>query len=131
MRALIGLLLVLAVAAGIAGIATYAYHQGVAEGIVQSTKLPAPGPGAGPYPGYVYPMYPYGYPFHGPFGFGFFGLLWPILLIVLLVVLLRRLYWRGHACGRPWGYSRSEGVPPWFEEWHRRTHESKGAPGSV
>ncbi|HEX9246269.1 MAG TPA: hypothetical protein VGA35_08905, partial [bacterium] len=91
------------------------------------------GPGAAPYPMYAYPAYPYGYPFHGPFGFGFFGLLGPILFIFLLFALARGLFWRGYGygCGRGGG----RGVPPRFEEWHRRAHaqpkESTGATGTV
>jgi hypothetical protein len=133
MRRLIGVLVVLAVVAGVAGFATYSYNLGVAQGLAQHVPVPAPSPGAGPNSAYPYPAYPYGYPFHGPFGFGFFGLLGPILFILLLFALARGLFWRGygHGCGRGWG----RGVPPRFEEWHRRAHEqpkeSQGATGTV
>lgn len=122
MRAIIGVLLVLAV---LAGVATYSYNLGVAQGFAQSGKLPSPAPGAGPYP--AYPIYPYGYPYHGPFGFGFFGLFWAVLLVFIVLALLRGLSWRRHAWGGSWG----KGAPPWFEEWHRRAHESKGTPGTA
>ena len=132
MRVVVGVLLVLAVVAGVTGLATYTYNSGVAQGLAQSGKLPSPGPGVGPYPGYPYPMYPYGYPFHGPFGFGFgfFGVLWTVLIVFLLLGLVRRLFWRGYGWGghgRHWG----RGVPPWFEEWHRRAHEPKGTASDV
>jgi len=127
MRILVGVLLVLAVVGIVGGIATYSYNSGVAQGLAQSGKLPVPGPGAGPYPAYPYPVYPYGYPFHGPFGFGFFGLLGPILFIFLLFALLRGAFWRGYA----WGGHGGKGVPPRFEEWHRKAHESKGSTGTV
>lgn len=118
MRMLTGIVLVVAVAAGLAGVGTQIYNAGVAQGIAQSGKLPSPGPGAGPYP---YPFYPYyGGPFH-PFGFGFFGLLWMVLLIFLVFAVLRRAYWGG----RPWGGSYGRGAPRWFEEWHRQAHEPK------
>jgi hypothetical protein len=127
MRSVIGVLLVVAVVAGVAGVASYSYHLGVAQGFAQSDKLPAPGPGTGPYPAYPYSVYPYGYPFHGPFGFGFFGFVWMILFIFLVFALLRGLFWRRHA----WVGSWERGVPPWVEEWHRRAHESKGHAGTV
>ena len=123
MRIVIGVLLVLALAAGVSGIASYTYHVGLAQGLAQA------GPSMPPGPGNPYPAYPYGYPWHGPFGFPFFGLVWTLLWIVLLIALLRGLLWgrRGHwmrgSCGG--------GVPPWFAEWHRRTHESKGQAGTV
>lgn len=126
MRILVGVLLVLAVAGSLAGIATYAYNSGVAQGLAESGKLPLPGSGAGPYPAYPY-GYPYWHPFHGPFGFGFFGFLWPLLFIFLVFALLRGLFWRGSGWG---GYSE-RGVPRRFEEWHRRLHESTGPTGTV
>jgi len=134
MRAFIGILLVVAVAAAIGGVATYSYHLGMAQGFAQGGTLPAPGPGAGPYPAYPYPMYPYGFPFHGPFGFGFgfFGLVWMILFVFLVLGLVRGMFWRRHGWGgHAWGGSWERGVPPWIEEWHRRTHESKGHAGTV
>jgi len=121
MRAIVGVLIVLAVAAGVAGVATYAYNQGVAQGLVQSGKAPVPGPGAGPYPVYPY-GYPYGFFYHGPFGFGFFGLLWTVLIVLLVFGLLRRLFWQGPG----WSVYGAQDVPRRFEEWHRRAHESKG-----
>jgi hypothetical protein len=118
MRIVIGILIVLALAAAFTG----AYHAGVVQGVAQSGHLPA-APG-NPGPGGPYPMYPYGYYGYGwhPFGFGF-GFLFPILWIVLLVLLFRglffggRRYWGGGPCGG--------GAPRWLEEWHRREHESK------
>lgn len=117
MRIVIGVLLVLALAAGIGGIYSYAYHLGLAQGLAQTGQPVPPGPGA------PYPMYPYGYAWHP-----FFGFLWPLLWIVLLIMLFRGLFWgaRGH-----WRRSYGGGVPPWFEEWHRRTHESKGQTGTA
>jgi hypothetical protein len=117
MRIVLGILLVLALAAGFSG----AYHVGFAQGVAQSGHMPAPGPGM------AYPMYPYGYGWH--YGFGFFGFLFPLLWIVLLVALFRGLYWggRGRWGGGPWG----GGAPRWLEEWHRREHESKGQAGTA
>jgi hypothetical protein len=125
MRMLIGILVLVAVVAGVAGIGTHIYNLGVAQGIAQAQKLPSQGPGVGPYPAYPYPFYPYGGPFHG-FGFGFFGLLWMVLLIFLVLAILRRV-WGG---GR-WGGPSGRGAPRWFEEWHRQAHESRGSTGTV
>jgi len=122
----IGIVLALALVAGVAGVATHAYNLGVAQGLAQNAKLPAPGPGVGPYPVYPY-GYPYASPFHGPFGFGVFGFLGPILFLILVFALLRGMFWRGHGWGGHWG----KGVPPRFEEWHRQAHESKGHTGTV
>ena len=131
MRVLIGLLLAVAVAGAAVGIGTHLYNLGVAQGIAQSGKLPTPGPGAGPYPAYPYPYpyYPYGGPFHA-FGFGFFGLLWVILLAFLFFGLARRAYW-GWGGGRHWGPGSGRGGPRWLEEWHRHAHEPKESSGTV
>jgi hypothetical protein len=117
MRIVIGILVVLALAAAFSG----AYHAGFVQGVAQSGHMPVPAPGA-PYP--MYP-YPYGFGWH----FGFFGFLWPLLWIVLFVALFRGLFWGGR---RYWGGgSWSGGAPRWLEEWHRREHESKGQTGTA
>ena len=139
MRIVVGVLVVLAVMAGAAGILSYTYHAGVAEGLAHGPAPAVPGSPGGVAP---YPMGPYGYGWHGPFGvapfgFGFFGLLWPIVWIVLLVALFRAAFWRGRGpwmrgpgcAGHPGG--GSGGVPAWLEEWHRRTHEAKAETGTV
>ncbi len=129
MRMVIGILLVAAVAAAVAGVGAQIYHLGVAQGIAQAGKLPSPAPGAGPDPAYPYPFYPYGGPFHG-FGFGLFGLLWTVLLIFLLLAIARRAFWGWG--GRRWGGCQGRGgAPHWFEEWHRQAHEPKGTGGTV
>lgn len=109
----------------IAGLGVYAYNLGIAQGVAQSGNLPAPSAGAAPY-------YPY---FHGPFFFWPFGFpvllcLVPLLFFGLFGILFRGLFWRGP--GR-WGghYGPWEnGVPPRFEEWHRKMHESTTQEGS-
>lgn len=148
MRIVVGVLLVLAIAAAISGISAYSYHLGLAQGVAQSAaqggQPPAPAPGA-PYPmqPYGYGWYgPYGYGFHGPFGFGFLGFLWPLLWIVLIVFLFRALFRGGRGWGGSWGYgpwrhgpcrpgAGSGGGPEWLEEWHRRQHEPKSQAGTV
>lgn len=123
MRIVVGILLVLALAAGISG----AYHFGFAQGVAQSGHLPAPAPGA------PYPMYPYGYYGYG-WHFGFFGFLWPLFWIFLIVLLFRGLFrgGRGYWGGGPWGGGPSGGgAPRWLEEWHRRAHESPSRTGQT
>ena len=118
MRGVLGILLVLVLAAGVAGIA---YNAGVSRGIVESGKITPPPPGTAPYPYYG----PFHYGFHPFFGFGF---LFPLLFFFLFFGVLRGLFWR------PWGgyYGHyGKGVPPMFEEWHRRAHEEKRETGTA
>ncbi|MGH2452788.1 MAG: hypothetical protein ACRDF5_03360 [bacterium] len=119
-RVIVGMLLVLALAVGGVALARSSYQAGFARGVTDSSPVspPAQGdPGPRPYP-YYGPPYA-----HGPwgFGFGFFGFLVPLLFFFLIFTLLRGMFWRGGPHGY-WG----KGVPPTFEEWHRRAHESKG-----
>jgi hypothetical protein len=89
-----------------------AYNAGVAHGIAESGRAIAATPAGAPYV-YVWPR-PWG------FGFGFFPF---FFFLVFLFFVLRGLMWRGPWRGG-WGY-RHGGVPPAFEEWHRRAHEQR------
>ena len=100
-RWLTGLLLV----AAIAVVGIYAYNLGVAHGIAESGRIAAPGTGV---PVVVW----------RPWGFGFFPF-FPFLFILFWFFVARGLFWRGAWRGR--GY-RSGGVPPEFDDWHRRAH---------
>jgi hypothetical protein len=120
-RALIVVLL--AVSIGVA-IGYMSYSAGVAHGLDESGRLAALPSGSAsgtnvPYV-YVWPR-PWG------FGFGFF----PFFFILLWFFLLRGLFWGGRRGWRTWD---GGGVPPRFEEWHRRAHEQdaslRPAPGS-
>ena len=89
-----------------------------------------------------YPYYGYGYgmPFHRPFGFGFgFGCFGPLLVLFLFFIAMRSfrfLFWGPrwgwvhhpfHGQGpwrRDWG---ERGVPPMFDEWHKKAHETPSA----
>jgi hypothetical protein len=101
--------LAIAVAAAI-GIG--AYNAGVAQGIAESGRaMAAPPPGT-----------PYVYVWPRPWAFGVFPFfpIFPIFFVVFLFFALRGLLWRS-----PWrgGWARwHDGVPPAFEEWHRRAH---------
>ncbi len=84
-----------------------AYDAGVAHGLaVSSRTIPAGG---------VPPM---GWWWPRPWGFWFFPV-WPLLFFVFVwVVLARGLFWHRRSW-RGWGPG---GVPPAFDEWHRRAH---------
>ena len=58
---------------------------------------------------------------HGPWLYH--GPLWlfPLLGLLLILALVRGLFWRGRCAGGAWKH----GVPPAFEEWHRRAHQSQ------
>jgi hypothetical protein len=110
--------LVLVAAMAFLAVGTTAYRAGVARGVVESGKLAGPEGGH-----FLYPYPPYW--FH-PFGFGFGGFLFPLLFVFLLFGVFGRRRWAG-GCG----YGRDGGpggVPPRFEEWHRRAHESMTEP---
>jgi len=100
------------------GVAFYSYNLGVARGVTQAVaeRAIAAAPGGAAAPVVFYPR-PWG------FGFGFFPF-FPFLFILFAAFALRGLFWRrawyagryGYGCGR-------RGVPPAFDEWHRRAHE--------
>ncbi|HEY3246781.1 MAG TPA: hypothetical protein VGK88_00640 [bacterium] len=119
--------LVVLVAIGVS-VANNAYQAGLAQGLSQSAQPGAPPqPGAGPYP--YYGPWRYGWFGHG-FGFGF---LFPLLFLFLIFGLLRGLWFWGRGGPGYWhrGPSAGGGVPPWFEEWHRRAHEGKQDTGTA
>ena len=111
--------------AAIAGIGFLAYNAGVARGTVVNL-LAAGAANAQPYPYFGYAM-----PFWGAFpffGFGCFGPLLALFLIFLAFGAFRRLLWgprwEWHRMyRRPWmGAEGEAGLPPFFQEWHRRAH---------
>jgi hypothetical protein len=113
-RSPFGWLIGLLVVAALAGAGVYVYDLGVARGIADSGRLAAVPGAAG------VPLVPYWAIWPRPWGFGFgFFPFFPLLFILLWFVLLRGFFWRGGWSGR--GY-RHGGVPPAFEEWHRRVH---------
>ena len=115
--------------AAIAGITFFAFRAGVAQGSPVTIEAPSGESVPAPYPYYGYG---FGMRFHHPFGFGF-GCFGPLLALFLLFVALRSfrfLFWGprwgwGHHPfhGRgPWGRNWENGVPPMFDEWHKRAH---------
>ena len=110
----------------VAAIAFFAFQAGVVKGSPVTIQAPAGQTAPMPYYGYGYGM-----PFHHPFGFGFgFGCFGPLLaffLIVLAFKSFRMMLWGprwGHMHGHhgPWGRHWENGVPPMFEEWHKKAH---------
>ncbi len=112
--------------AAIAGIGFFAFRAGVVQG--SPVTIQAPSGETVPAP---YPFYGYGMPFHRPFGFGFgFGCFGPLLALFLFFIALRSLrflFWGprfgwGHHRHGSWGRHWENGVPPMFEEWHKKAH---------
>jgi len=124
-NAAIRIISALVLIAAIAGIGFFAYQAGLANG--SPITIEAPSGGANPLPA---PYYGYGMPFHRGyhgFGFGCFGPLLALFLLLLAFKSFRFLFWGprwgwgGHHHG-PWGRRWEGGVPPMFDEWHKRSH---------
>lgn len=113
--------------AAIAGIAFFAFRAGVAQGSPLTFEAPVGQTTTAPYPMVGYGM-PFGYRHHMPFfGFGCFGILIPLFLFFLAMKAFRFAFWGprwggGHHRHGPWGRHWENGVPPMFEEWHKRAH---------
>lgn len=121
-----GVLLVLAIAAGVA---YFAYGAGLANGMAQGAPVGSPETGQ---PGTVAPYVygPYGF---WPFGFGhgLFGCLIPLLFFFLIFGAMRMLFWPHRWGWGPRGWSKFghrgyEDWPQWMQDrveaWHRRMH---------
>jgi hypothetical protein len=130
MNGKIGLRIVsaLVLIAAIAGIGFFAFRAGFAQG--SPITIEAPSGESAPVP---YPQYGYGYGmrFHHPFGFGLgcFGILIPLFLFFLALNAFRFAVWGprwGWGHHGPWRHGWGErGVPPMFEEWHKKAHGEK------
>jgi len=87
-----------------------AYQAGAAHALATTGQAWVEQPGAGP---------------HGwGYGHGFFFA--PFFFLFLLLLMARMVFWRGSWRG---GCRHDRGVPPAFEEWHRRAHEQQTPPG--
>jgi hypothetical protein len=112
-------------------VGTIAYNIGWSDGV--STHLPANADGT--------PYDYYGPHFWGD-GFGFFGILWFLLILFGIFWLFRLAFWGffgrrmwggGWGYGRHWGYG--PGMPRRFDdmaqEWHRRQHGEQPPSGTT
>ncbi|MBI4790699.1 MAG: hypothetical protein HY782_27025 [Chloroflexi bacterium] len=119
-RMAFGILLAIVLIVGAVGLGVYGYNLGLAQGLAQSDKLPVPPTGAAPYPYFGYPYFfrPFG------FGFGFLGCLIPLLFLFVLFGVMRMVFWRASWGGMHHRHGAG-GVPPMFEEWHKKAHEAK------
>jgi hypothetical protein len=115
------------------------YQAGVAQGTAQAPEVAAAIEKAAesgqavnvPPMMYGDGFYPHGYGYsYGMHGFGHHFMLFPfgicgsILFVLFFFGLLRMIFrpWRhGHMHG-PWGRHWEDGVPPMFNEWHKRAH---------
>lgn len=138
-RVVVGLVVLVLLAGGAAGLGFVAYNAGLTQGMAQSSRLVAPSTNA--LPGtYAAPYVPYG--FWGP-GLGLLNCLFALFVIGLIFLVFRGLmfavfgprHWGGHrwATGpgegfgwhhRPW----DKGFPPFFDEWHRQAHAQGDKP---
>jgi len=115
--------------AAIAGIAFFAFQAGVANGSPVTIEAPSGESVPAPYPHYGYG---YGMRFHHPFGFGLgcFGILIPLFLFILAMKAFRFAFWGPrwgwgghHGDHGPWGRHWENGIPPMFDEWHKKAHD--------
>jgi hypothetical protein len=135
-RVILGILIVAVLAAGAIGIGVTAYNYGVARGLTDSGQVVV-GEGRGVRPDGFWPPMHFGYarPMMGArfgYGFGFLGCLGPLLFLFLVFALFRFIFWRPWGWGwrqpGPWGHGEGKGLPPMFEEWHKRAHGEQPAP---
>jgi hypothetical protein len=121
-RLVVGILVVLLLAAVAVTVGGFAYQAGIAQGLASEGRLVVPDGVVGPY-GYPHPYF---YGGGWGWGFGFARCLVPLLGFFLVFALLRGIFWRGGWGRRGWGhggYGQSgSNVPPMFDEWHKRAH---------
>ena len=123
--------MLLVLTGAVIGIGALVFRAGVSQGIAVGAQLSAGEPALSPYPAYLLAT---GRPWIGMGGFGCFGVLMVLFLLFLIFGAVRALFWRGPWGGHPmhhamWGTppgsgtgDRARGVPPIFDEWHRRAH---------
>jgi len=134
----IGFLLLIAL---IVGGGAMAYKAGIAQGISQAPAVATAISKAAENGQSVPPMMydrgyghghpdPYGFGYRHHFGFFPFGIIGSIFFIFLFFGLLRIVFFRpwhrGHMHGA-WSKDWAGGIPPMFDEWHKRAHNEKPA----
>jgi hypothetical protein len=137
---IVGVLLLVAL---IVGGGAMAFKAGMVQGIAQAPVVAtaiskaAENGQAAPIPPMMYGRpygYGYGYPMYGHhFGFSPFGAICgSIFFLFLFLGAIRMIFfrgmwhrgWEGHKHG-PWGKHWENGVPPMFDEFHKRAHGEK------
>jgi hypothetical protein len=135
----LGALLVLGL---IAGAGAFGYRAGMAQGITQAPAVaaaiekaaengqPAPAPFTMYQRGFGYgysPMPFHHFGFFNPFGAICGSILFLFLFLgAMKMLFFRRMMWHGsHHMHGPWGKNWEDGVPPMFNEWHKRSHGEK------
>jgi hypothetical protein len=98
--------------AGAAAVGAAAFNAGVERGLVEASRTAS-------LPEAATHVYVLSGPGHG----GFFPIVPLVLGFLFVVFLVRGLGWRGRG-----GCGPRQGVPPAFDEWHRRAHERMGGP---
>ena len=110
------------------GIGTVVYNAGVSAGLTEAAVQAAASGDAVAVPPYAW-GHGYGPYAHGPWGFGFFGILFGIFLLFLVFGLLRVAFGGGRHRGGPggggWGGRREM-----LEEMHRDLHRREGTGGT-
>ena len=126
---------VLVLVGAVIGLGIFSYRAGMSQGLALDPQQ---------FEGGRFPTVPdmaYGHP-----RIGFFGLLVPLFLMLMAFSAIRALVWggtrhwhhmhgyRGMHPGAGYGYCE-RGVPPIFDEWHRRAHDQgpdadKKSPGA-
>lgn len=119
-----------------ASIGTAVYNAGVSAGLAEAAVQAAASGDPAPYVGWA----GYGPYAHGPWGFGFFGILFGILFLFLVIGLVRAAFFggRGGRGGRGgwdgrggWGGPGGwEGRRERLEELHRELHRNDPEAGS-
>ena len=133
MRRGFGLIGLLVTAILLVVVGAIAYNVGYSDGV--STHLPAVATGDGA-PYYYGPHYWGG-------GFGFFGVLWFLLILFGIFWLFRIAFFGRRMWGGGWGYKggfgygpgHGPGIPPGIDErmqeWHRRAHGEQPPSGTT
>jgi len=120
-RAIFGVVAMVLLVALAVGLGAMAYNAGVTAGLDEAARTAT---ASGVPATVVVPAAPY---WHGPWGFGFFGIIFFIFGIFLFIGLLRAIFgwgrWGGgHRGGWRGGWDGPGGRREMVEEWHRELH---------
>ena len=117
--------LLLAVAIAV-GIGAAVYNAGVTAGLAEAAQQAAAAGDPLPVAPYAYGYGPY---WHGPGGWGLFGLFFGVLGLFIIIGLVRMAFRGGHGHGSGpgagWGGDRRGRI----EEWHRELHRREAGEG--